>query len=63
MKYNGTSSNSLGYIEQALNSRVNHMTFICDLESSLCSHVIGSAHYLTPRNICVKFNEHPLKGS
>ena len=30
---------------------------------SLCSGVIGSAHYLTQRNIRVKFNENCLKGS
>ena len=33
------------------------------LTMSLCSHVIGSAHYLTMRNIWVKSNENHLKGS
>ena len=30
---------------------------------SLCSQVIGSAHYLTKRNICGMLNEDRLKGS
>ena len=30
---------------------------------SLCSRVIGSANYLTKKNIWVKFNENRLKGS
>ena len=59
MKYNETSSNGLGDIKQTPNSRVNHMTFNCDLESVV---VIGSAHYLTQRNIWVKFNENRLNG-
>ena len=33
------------------------------LTLSLCSGVIGFAHYLTKRNIWVKFNENCLKGS
>ena len=33
------------------------------LTSSLCSGAIGSAHYLTKRNIWITFNENPLKGS
>ena len=33
------------------------------LTLSLCSQVIDSAHYLTKRNIWVKFNENRLNGS
>ena len=33
------------------------------LTLSLCSRVISSAHYLTQRNICVKFNTYRLNGS
>ena len=33
------------------------------LTLSLCSRVIGSAHYLTKRNIWVKLKENRLKGS
>ena len=32
------------------------------LTLSLCSLVIGSAHYLTKRNIWMKSNENSLKG-
>ena len=34
-----------------------------NLTLCLCNPVIGSAHYLTKRNIWVKFNENRLKGS
>ena len=33
------------------------------LTLSLCSRVIGSAHYLTKRNIWVKLHKNRLKGS
>ena len=33
------------------------------LTLSMCSRVIGSTHYLTKRNIWMKFNANRLKGS
>ena len=48
---------SSGDTEGTQNSRVNHMTLTCDLESMKPGHV------LTERNILVKFNENRSKGS
>ena len=46
-------------MEQTQNQKVNSVTlkWDLDLESAYSRSVISSAHYLTEKNIWVKFNE------